>query len=248
MSTTRRRLISVGTSALFVLAALVLLLMTAGPRLLHYRTATMLTGSMAPGIKPGDVVVDTPESAAQIRVGQIITYHIPVQDHRVESHRVVWVGHGSDGAVLIRTRGDANNTDDPWTARIDSAQVWRVRMVLPGMGSVIRMLRQPVTHLLLTAVVPVLLVVWLLFAIWGRDAAQDDDTGPEGPGRHRAGSVREQDGDRGAAAGRVAEVDAAAVRGGDAGAGGQAEPGAGDVGAQPGERRDDALALVGGNA
>ena len=62
-----------------------------GPHVLGYRTMTMLTGSMAPVINPGDVTVAVQEPTADLAVGQIISYQIPVDDHRVVSHRVVRV-------------------------------------------------------------------------------------------------------------------------------------------------------------
>jgi signal peptidase I len=159
---------------LFVSALGALLFMTVGPRVFHYRTATMLTGSMAPGIKPGDVVIDTRETAADVKVGQIITYHIPVQDHRVESHRVVWLHRDKAGNILMRTKGDANSAPDPWTAQLSSPTVWRVRAVVPMAGTVIRALRTPIVHTLLVLVLPIALVGWLLIAIWapGKGAAK----------------------------------------------------------------------------
>jgi signal peptidase len=151
---------------LFVLAAAALLATTVAPRVFHFRAATMLTGSMAPTIDPGDVIVDVEENASDLRVGQIVTYHIPVDDHRVESHRVVWVGHDAAGNVLFRTKGDANDGPDPWTAKVAGPTVWRVATVLPVVGDVIRFLRQPVVQLIATRIIPVLLVGWLLMSIW----------------------------------------------------------------------------------
>jgi signal peptidase len=154
-------------TALVILTGVVLLGMTVGPRVLHYRTATMLTGSMSPAIEPGDMIVDVAEPAVTLKVGQIVTYHIPVEDHRVESHRVTWVHVNADGSVLFRTKGDANNGADPWTARAAAGStIWRVKHVLPFAGDVVRALRQPMVHLVLTRVVPVLLVVSVMFAIW----------------------------------------------------------------------------------
>jgi signal peptidase len=151
---------------LFLLAAAALLATTVAPRVFHFRAATMLTGSMAPTIDPGDVIIDVQENASDLRVGQIVTYHIPVEDHRVESHRVTWVGHDAAGNVLFRTKGDANNGVDPWTAQVDGPTVWRVATVLPVVGDVIRFLRQPIVQIIATRVIPVLLVGWLLMSIW----------------------------------------------------------------------------------
>ena len=79
------------STGLVALAAIAFLLLAIGPHVFGYRTATMLTGSMSPGINPGDVVVSVPKPADQVAVGDIISYHIPVQDHRVETHRVIKV-------------------------------------------------------------------------------------------------------------------------------------------------------------
>lgn len=164
--TVAARILSGLATLLVVVTGLVLLGMTVGPRVFGYRTATMLTGSMTPTIRPGDVIVDVREKASELAVGQIITYHVPVEDHRVESHRVTWVGRDKDGAVVFRTKGDANNGEDPWTARADTTQVWRVRTVLPVAGDVIRFLRQPIVQLALTRVLPAVLIASVLFAIW----------------------------------------------------------------------------------
>jgi len=215
---------AVGTLLLLV-AGTALLATTVAPRILHFRMATMLTGSMAPGIEPGDVVIDTQENASDIAVGQIITYHVPIADHRVESHRVTWVGRDRDGAVLIRTRGDANSADDPWTARIDTAKVWRVRSVVPFAGSVIRWLRAPLVRAVLTVGAPAVLIFWLLWTIWRPAPAVDRDAARSARRQRREGGA---DGE--AAAGGLGELERSAVRGDDAAAGVESEPAAGHVG------------------
>src|SRR4051812_12666954 len=74
---------------LMLMAALAFLVLAVGPHVLGYRTMTMLTGSMAPRISPGDVVLSTPVAVADITPGMVISYHIPIDDHRVVTHRVV---------------------------------------------------------------------------------------------------------------------------------------------------------------
>src|SRR3954452_10927771 len=78
-----------------------------GPHVFGYRTMTMLTGSMAPGISPGDVVVTAPVAVSEVTKGMAITYHIPVEDHHLITHRVVSVERGPDGTVTVQTKGDA---------------------------------------------------------------------------------------------------------------------------------------------
>jgi signal peptidase len=164
--TVLRRAARLLSTLLLGLAVLVLLSVTVGPRLLHYRTATMLTASMAPRIRPGDVIVDTPLPLRDVRVGQVLTYHIPVDDHRVVSHRVIEVQRPRPGIVNIRTRGDANTAADPWTATLEGGAVWQVRAVVPKAGTAIRALRIPLVHTVLTGAVPLLVLCWLLLGIW----------------------------------------------------------------------------------
>lgn len=142
-----------------------------GPRTGRYATLTVLSGSMRPGIPEGSIVLITPERPEQVRVGQIITYAVPVGDHHVVSHRVVEIVSGGPYPV-IRTQGDANDTPDPWLAQIDGSTAWRVRASVPGLGRLISWLRQPLLHRVSVVVVPVLLAgVWLA-DIW----APDDDS------------------------------------------------------------------------
>ena len=158
---------------LMVVAVLAFAGLAVGPHVLGYRTLTMLTGSMAPGINPGDVTVETPLPAADITVGEIVSYHIPVDDHHLVTHRVVSVQHGPDGQVTIRTKGDANNAVDPWTATLTSDTVYRVRAVVPHLGSVIEAFRNPVVTKALVYGAPTLLAGWLLLAIWRPTRTED---------------------------------------------------------------------------
>src|SRR5919107_2171549 len=77
-----------------------------GPHVFGYRTLTMLTGSMAPEIEPGDVAIVTPIAMSEITEGMVITYHMPIADHSLVTHRVVSVQTGPDGAVSVQTKGD----------------------------------------------------------------------------------------------------------------------------------------------
>jgi signal peptidase I len=184
-----RRLARWLSTLLLGLAVLGLLSVTLGPRLLHYRTATMLTGSMSPVIRSGDVIVDTPLALRDIRVGQVLTYHIPVDDHRVISHRVIEVQRPAPGIVNIRTKGDANSAPDPWTATLTGSTVWQVRAVVPKAGTVIRELRTPLVHNVLTGAVPVLVVCWLLLGIWRPEPAQAEPAQAELPEDSRTQTV-----------------------------------------------------------
>ncbi|QTG79497.1 signal peptidase I [Arthrobacter crystallopoietes] len=179
------RILTVITTLLLVLAAAVFLLLAVGPRVFGYQTATMLTGSMSPLINPGDVVVTAPVDVADLAVGDIITYHIPIEDHRVETHRIVEITTDG-GATAVRTKGDANNGVDPWTATLQGEQVYRHAFTVPYLGTAIRTLREPVVLNTLMYGAPAVLVIGALAAIWRKDPEAETNTNNDA-GAHPGG-------------------------------------------------------------
>lgn len=159
------------------LAVLTFAFLAVGPHVLGYRTMTMLTGSMAPDINPGDVTIVTPIRVSEVTPGMVITYHRPIEDHSLVTHRVVWVKKAADGIVTVQTKGDANKANDPWTATLDGDTAYQVRGVVPLLGHVIEALRAPVVTQALLYGAPTLLVGWLLLTIWrpARDAHGEGD-------------------------------------------------------------------------
>ena len=155
-------------------AVLAFAVLAAGPHLLGYRTMTMLTASMAPGIEPGDVVITTPLAVSDVTEGMVISYHIPIDDHRVVTHRVVSVERDLDGATIVRTKGDANEAVDPWRATLQGDTAYQVRAVVPEVGHVIQALRAPVVTQVLVYVAPALLAGWLLLTIWRPTRDEED--------------------------------------------------------------------------
>ncbi|ASN19092.1 signal peptidase I [Arthrobacter sp. YN] len=157
---------------MLVLAALVFLFLAIGPRVLGYQTSTMLTGSMAPMINPGDVVVTVPTPITDVKVGDIITYHIPVEDQRVETHRITEITATADGGVAVQTKGDANNGIDPWIATLQGTTVDKHVATIPGVGNAIRALREPIVMNILMYGAPTILVIGMLASIWTKDPAK----------------------------------------------------------------------------
>jgi signal peptidase I len=170
-----------GVRGIVAVAVLAFAGLAVGPHVFGYRTMTMLTGSMAPAIDPGDVAVVTPLAVSEVTEGMVITYHIPVEDHRLLTHRVVSVEHRPDGTVTVQTRGDANAAVDPWQATLTGDTAYQVRAVIPELGHLLQVLRTPVVSQLLTYGATALVAGWLLLAIWRPTATQvpNDDTSEE---------------------------------------------------------------------
>ncbi|RBY95018.1 signal peptidase I [Blastococcus sp. TBT05-19] len=160
-----------------VVAVLVFALLAVGPHVLGYRTMTMLTASMAPEIEPGDITVASPIAVSDVTEGMVITYHMPIDDGALVTHRVVSVEHAADGSVLVQTKGDANEAIDPWTARLEGDTAYEVRAVVPELGHLVTALRTPVVSQVLLYGAPLLLAAWVLLSIWR--PTPTDDTAPE---------------------------------------------------------------------
>lgn len=158
-------------------AVVALLGLAVGPHVFGYRTMTMLTGSMAPEIDPGDITVVTPLAVEDVAAGMVIAYHIPIDDRRVVTHRVVSVERGEDGSVTVQTKGDANEAADPWKATLQGETAWQVQAVVPEVGHLIQALRTPVLSQVLLYGAPALLAGWLLLSIWRptEDAPHDEE-------------------------------------------------------------------------
>lgn len=116
-----------------LLAALILIsaAVTVVPLIIGAVPLTVLTGSMQPTIRPGDVVVSAPVEAAQLSVGDVVTFQPISDDPTLITHRIRSMSAGDSGVRVI-TRGDANSADDP---EISADQVrGRVLYTVPYVG------------------------------------------------------------------------------------------------------------------
>ncbi len=92
-----------------VLAVLTVLL----PALVGGSALTVRTGSMAPTLPVGSLVVDRPVRASDVQLGDIVTYERSVAGERgLVTHRVVAITRTSGGRTFT-VRGDANPVADP---------------------------------------------------------------------------------------------------------------------------------------
>ena len=76
--------------------------------LVGVRYATVRSGSMAPDINAGDVVVITPTSAADIHINDVVAFHPPGSSIMI-CHRVIAIDLVGG---FVQTKGDANEGPD----------------------------------------------------------------------------------------------------------------------------------------
>ena len=134
------RVVAAALSGVVVLVAVgLVVLLAVVPKATGGAALTVLTGSMQPTLRPGDVIVvrgvETADVCGKVSVGDIVTFLPEPDDPSLVTHRVVakTVGTFDDGtSCRLVTQGDANSaTDRP----ISPAQVRGVLWYgLPRLG------------------------------------------------------------------------------------------------------------------
>lgn len=109
-----------------------LLAAVALPNAIGMHSFTVMSGSMEPAIRTGDVVVDQKIHPLDARPGDVVTFSDPSGRHRLITHRVRSLRvRGS--AVQVVTKGDANNTVERWTVPA-GGRIGRVALRVPKLG------------------------------------------------------------------------------------------------------------------
>ncbi|MFJ2299052.1 signal peptidase I [Oerskovia paurometabola] len=108
----RTRAASIALSALVVTVLALAMAVVAIPKIMGAVPLTVLSGSMEPGLSPGDVVVVRDVAADDLRIGDVVTFQPVSDDPSLVTHRVVGIGSTGGEADSFTTRGDANGADD----------------------------------------------------------------------------------------------------------------------------------------
>jgi len=139
---------------MFVLLAalLAVAIPAAGMATGRWRLLPILSGSMAPQLSTGSLALAMPATRGSIRTGEVIVFNIPIGDHHLTAHRVVRVLSAGRNPVL-ETKGDANNTADPWRLKLSGNSAWIVRGHIPLLGYAVVFARRWGLLLLLGVVV-----------------------------------------------------------------------------------------------
>jgi signal peptidase len=121
------------SSLLLVLAVCTLVLcgyQTASGR---WHATPVLSGSMRPGLQPGDIVITHRVPISDLRVRDVIVFHPPNDVQRQTVHRIVKL-RVRNGTTVITTRGDANTINDPEVTSLSGTTAYRVTRVVPLVG------------------------------------------------------------------------------------------------------------------
>jgi len=128
--------VSALTTCALLGAAILTVALVVVPRVTGGMSLTVLTGSMRPGINPGDVVVTRgidAQQAASLNIGDVITFLPYPDDPTLVTHRIIGKAVGASGTAFI-TQGDNNNSVDPWGPVHDFQVRGDVMYVVPKVG------------------------------------------------------------------------------------------------------------------
>jgi signal peptidase I len=140
--------------ACLALAGLMLL-----PGLFGYSRYVITSGSMTGTYDRGSIVFDKVVPTSELQVGDAITYTPPAGSgpEGMITHRINSISTGPFGQRVFRTKGDANESVDPWTFSLDSPTQARVAYHVPYVGYIFAALSIPKVRMLVLGLPALLL-------------------------------------------------------------------------------------------
>ncbi|AOT70185.1 signal peptidase I [Geosporobacter ferrireducens] len=132
------------------------------PSVFGFKPLKVLTGSMEPVLKPGDMVVTRETEPEEIQIGDVLTYRI--EGNTLVTHRVIGIVE-ENGIVKFRTKGDANNTEDQELIEGKQA-IGTMAFKIPGGGMIADFAKTGRGFLLFILLPIFLLIVSELRVIW----------------------------------------------------------------------------------
>ena len=149
------------------------LLITILPMAFGWHPYVILTGSMEPNIKAGDIVLSSPDPDPDQLLGRVVVFDDPNKPEHVLTHRVI--AFNADGTLT--TKGDANPTPDSTPVQVEAVD---------GLGRLlVRFVGLPViwarTGNWVMIILHLALIIGAMVAA-AHDYEPDDDDDPEVPG------------------------------------------------------------------
>ena len=145
------------------------------PSIGGYSPLIVLTDSMFPDIKSGDLIITKAADAKDVKVGDVISFFDPDgSGTSVLTHRVVELVE-EDGKLFFRTKGDANNSEDPSLAPAENL-IGLYQSKINGAGNVAMFLQSTPGLIVCIGVPLVLLVGFELLRRRNYEKSKNDDT------------------------------------------------------------------------
>jgi len=138
----------------FIVVVAVLLIVSVLPITGNYKVMTVISGSMAPAIKMGSVVIVKPVS--DYKIGEVITFGPYSRTKAPTTHRIYDI-KVTGGEPIYITKGDVNNAPD--TREITKKDVLgKVLFSVPYVGYAVDFAKKPVGFALII-IVPAAIII-----------------------------------------------------------------------------------------
>ncbi len=147
-----------------------LLFWSLAPAAFGWKSAVVLTGSMEPAIRPGDIAVSDPDPRHDLATGNVVVVEAPGRPGHTVVHRVLEIE--ANGALILR--GDANSTNDSTPIREDDV-LGVVRLRIGWVGLPVVWWHQGQRHLVAATGVVLLLLLTAANPPRSRPSDGEDD-------------------------------------------------------------------------
>lgn len=139
------------------------------PSVFGIKPTIVLSGSMEPDIKIGDLIFIHKTDPSQLNEGDVICY---IASEKAITHRIIDITTSENGEIRYVTQGDANNTADQLAVSVDQIEgIWNGGRI-QGLGNLI-LYMQTTTGMILCIVCPLLLLfIWDVWRRWKADKAE----------------------------------------------------------------------------
>lgn len=160
----------------------------------QWNATPVLSGSMRPGLQPGDVVVTQRVPVSDLQVRDVIVFHPPDAPDRLTVHRIVELER-KGGTTSVTTWGDANSVVDPGVSSLGGATAYKAVRIVPLLGYPAMWLQNG-NHGMLVMTLGVLLLLVAGWVVLRPDKPtppadlRDNDDHTEPPGGDPLGSGR----------------------------------------------------------
>ena len=125
---------------------------------LNYRIFTVVTGSMEPKYKIGDVLIAKEKEPSEIKVGDAISYLANKGEvkNNVVTHEVVNITKNENGEYLFHSKGIVNLVEDPV---VHEDQLYGVVVYKTKLLSFVRRVISTDIGMLLLIIIPILYII-----------------------------------------------------------------------------------------
>ncbi len=153
------------------------------PSLLGYHRYVITGDSMSGTHDRGSVLYATEVPVTDLREGDVITYEPPAESARegFVTHRIVAVRETRSGKRVFRTKGDANQSADPWRFILDQPTQARAVFSIPYLGYAYAALAIREVRMAVIGIPALIIALALLVGLWrqaGADAQPAQESAP----------------------------------------------------------------------